>query len=509
MDRRRFLKTASASCVAGTAVPAASRLVAGGVAPRSGKTAVRKPLTAYTAEDHRQRLENISICERSIDACLKKHLITSYLPGQAYYNLGEYPSREPWEPSEYDDRELDRLRDHGIELIQVWLDWCDELRLFGGDKFNPGNPVAFRQFVDKVHARGMKIIPYTSAGYFERRDPDFRPEWSRSEKQDLRELCWDWGRCSYASPGWRAYLLPRLARLMDDYGVDGLYNDMGYGAGVAANKLPPADDEVLAFEETDDDDGYLTDLLGLIYDEVKRRAGIVKLHRGGTQRPKTKLKVYDYLWVGEGGRNGDRLREAVKDHPPYVVPCLDMSRATIEDENELYLHAIPYMQFPFLSAGRPFTGERAATAGIEYTLDRKDFWSRHYLAIREHYKAHPDGPYSYSQWDSAIPRPEARPTHARWLKQYMPIVEEGTWAWLELGESNLFAAPLPNNVVASAFANRELFLVLANYSNRPVELATVDAFASVSKPSEPGRKAWKLDARSLHILRRPRERRPS
>jgi len=505
MDRRQFLTAVSASSVLGASVPAVSEVVAGSAVSRSQTPGLRKSLISYTAKDHRRRLENISICERGIDLCLRKHLITSYLPGQAYYNLGEYPALKPWEPSEYDDRELDRLRDHGIELIQVWLDWCDELRLFGGDKFNPGNPDTFRQFVDKVHARGMKIIPYTSAGYFERRDPEFRAEWSRSEKQDLRELCWDWGRCSYASPGWRAYLLPRLERLMDEYGVDGLYNDMGYGRGVVANKLPPAADEVLAFEETDDDDGYLTDMLGLIYDMVKRRGGIVKVHRGSIQRPKTTMKVYDYLWVGEGGRNGDRLREAVKDHPPYVVPCLDMSRASIEDENELYLHAIPYMQFPFLSAGRPFTGERAATPGIEYTLDRKDFWSRHYLAIREHYQAHPDGPYSYSHWDSAIPRPEARPTHARWLKQYLPMVEEGTWAWLELGESSLLAATLPENVVASAFANRELYLVLANYNNTPAEVTISDAYARVERPSEPGRKAWTLPGRSLRILRRQRE----
>jgi len=502
MDRRCFLKTASISSVAGAAAPVVAEVVGGSANRWAEASGVRKPLSCYTAEEHRRRLENVAICERGIRSCLRKHLVTGYLPGQAYYNLGEYPARKPWQPSEYDDRELDRLRDHGIELIQVWLDWCDELRLFGGDKFTPPNPRAFRRFVEKVHARGMKIIPYTSAGYFEQRDPDFRPEWSRSEKQDLRELCWDWARCSYASPGWRAYLLPRLARVMDEYGVDGLYNDMGYGRGVVANTLPPTEDEVLAFEETDEDDGYLTDMLGLIYDLVKRRGGIVKLHRSGTRCPKTTWKVYDYLWVGEGGRNGDRLREAVKNHPPYVVPCLDMSRATIENEDDLYLHAIPYMQFPFLSAGRRFTGERAAVPGITYTLDRKDFWSRHYLAINEHYKAHPDGPYSYSQWDSAVPRPEARPTHARWLKRYLPLVEEGTWAWLEMGESQLVAAPLPDNVVVSAFANRHLHLAIANYDNVPVELATADAYFSVAQPAKPGSRTWKLPPRSLHVLRR-------
>lgn len=128
-----------------------------------------------------------------------------------------FPSHKPWELGEYDGRELDRLRDHGIKVIQVWLEWCDELRLFGGDKFTPANPDAFRRFVDMVHARGMKILPYTSAGYFERRDPDFRPKWSRSENQDLRELCWDWARCSYASAGWRArrHLHPAHPRLLD------------------------------------------------------------------------------------------------------------------------------------------------------------------------------------------------------------------------------------------------------------------------------------------------------
>ena len=38
---------------------------------------------------------------------------------------------------------------------------------------------------------------------------------------------WDMARCSPASPGWRAYLLPRLVRILDEYGVDGIYIDCG------------------------------------------------------------------------------------------------------------------------------------------------------------------------------------------------------------------------------------------------------------------------------------------
>jgi hypothetical protein len=28
----------------------------------------------------------------------------------------------------------------------------------------------------------------------------------------------------------------------------------------------------------------------------------VKVHRGGASRPQTDMKIYDYLWVGEGGK---------------------------------------------------------------------------------------------------------------------------------------------------------------------------------------------------------------
>ena len=84
----------------------------------------------------------------------------------------------------------------------------------------------------------------------------------------------------------------------------------------------------------------------------------------------------------------------------------------------------------------------------------------------------------------------------------MPLVEEGTWAWLEVSESSLLSAPLPKNVVVSVFANRELYLVLANYGNTAVEITTSDNYVHVNGPSEPGRKAWKLPIRSLQILRR-------
>ncbi|MDQ1256159.1 MAG: hypothetical protein QG656_755, partial [Candidatus Hydrogenedentes bacterium] len=94
-------------------------------------------------------------------------------------------------------------------------------------------------------------------------------------------------------------------------------------------------------------------------------------------------------------------------------------------------------------------------------------------------------------------------THAQWLERYQPLVQEGNYAWLEVGESSLFAEPLPKNTVASVFANRDVHLVLANYGHDPVEVATADVYAPANEPSAVPRNRWLLPGRSLEILRRP------
>lgn len=489
MNRRKFLRASASGTIAGTGI---SRLTA---APGGASSGI---LAKYTAEDHRRRLKNIAACEQAIDSCLRKHLVTNYLPGQCSYNLGEYPCRQPWEIGDWDIQELDRLKDHGIRLIQLHEEWNDSQRLFGAHKFAPLNAAGFRRFIDLAHQRGMKVIVYASSGFFEKRDPDFRPEWARD--QDLVELFYHYARCSPASPGWRAYFLKQLVRVLDEYGVDGIYNDLGY-IRLAGNPARPTKDEVLAFQETESHDGALEDLLSLIYEEVKRRGGVVKVHCGATDRPQTNRKVYDYLWVGEEVESGDSLREAVKNYSPYVVPCLDMSRARIANEDELYLHAIPYMQFPLLLAGKPFTGERATIPGIHYVPEAEDFWTQHCRAIWTYYQNHPNGPYSYGWWDSVPGRPQARSTHAIWLKQYLPMVEEGSWAWIEIKDSPLFRRPLPQNVVASVFANREIYLVLANYGRTPLDIATAQQYVSSKGPSAKPAAIWQLDGRSLLILK--------
>lgn len=500
MQRRDFMKANAQVAVVGAAAAVAvrpSRASVGAAAQPEAPAILRD----YTAEDHRRRLLNIGLGTRAIRAYLRRHLVTNYLPAQACYNLGEYPCVKPWEIGEYDEQELDRLKDHGIQIIQVFDEWNDALRLFGGDKYTALNPAGFRRFIDMVHQRGMKILPYTSIGFLEQTNPNFRSEWSAGQ------LCqsgyWDLAYCSPASPGWRAFVLPRLLRVIEQYGLDGIYIDSGYVPNARPSKAekPPAKDAVSALEETAQYDGAITDMLALLYAEVKRHGGILKLHMSGADEPKTAgLRVYDYLWVGENVTSADGMRETTKGYLPYVVPCVDVNMARVEDLNEPYLQAIPYLQFPMLHAGKPFTGERGSIPGIKYYAP--SVWVDRCRIAREQSQLHPDGPYSYSNWDAFPGQPATRPTHARWLQRYRPLVEEGTWAWLEVSDSNLWEGPLPKDAVVSVFANRELYVVLANYGQTEIELRTTASYVPTDQPSATAAKLWRLAPRSLQILRR-------
>lgn len=501
MDRREFFKMGAQAAVAGAALSLPAEKIQAADSPAAavaaGKHGTPAILSSFTADDHRKRLAHIGICTQKIRKCLRKHLITDYLPAQCVYNLGEYPSRTPWEPSEYDEQELDRLKAHGIQLIHVMDEWNDRYGLFGGNKLTSVNPEGFRRFIKMVHSRGLKILTYASSGYFVGTDPDYRKEWSRPG--DAFGGWWDLTRCVPSSPGWRAYFLPRMIQILEDYELDGLYNDWGYVPNADRQIKADAPDEMPVFEETPKYDGAITDLLYLIYSEIKRRGGIYKVHADFSNQPLTGgLKVYDYLWVGENVTSVDGLREATKNHVPYVVPCIHGSLAKVEGQGDHFLHAIPYMQFPLLQGGRPMTGERGVIPIPRLPGIRENGF---YEAAWKYYQEHPNGPYIYGGWDPIPPSTETRPAHERWLKQYLPMVEDGTWAYLEVSDSDLFAAPLPKDCVASVFANREMYLVLANYGQTPQQIATSDAYVPADNPAAAPAKQWQLEKRTLKILR--------
>ena len=97
MNRREFLRVSAVTTAVGTIAsgsPGSTAQAAPAATTRTTMPAVTPAvLNAYSVEAHRRRLESIGVCERGVRKCMRKHLITSYLPGQCCYNLcGEYPS---------------------------------------------------------------------------------------------------------------------------------------------------------------------------------------------------------------------------------------------------------------------------------------------------------------------------------------------------------------------------------------------------------------------------------
>jgi hypothetical protein len=464
-------------------------------------------IKSFTVEDHRRRLLNIQSCRSSIRSCVKTHLITNYLPGQVSYNIGETPSIAPYDPDEYDERELEELANNGIRLIQIMEDWNDLLRLHGGSRFDSPNPAGLRRFIEMAHRVDIKVLLYASSNYMQEDDPDMRPEWTRETPGNGNHWAhWKLIRCSPNSPGWRAYMMQKTLHVLDSYEADGLYNDWGYIPNAASDRLenPVASkptDEVLAFEETAEHDASEEDLVALIYSEVKRRGGIYKFHADFNNRPLFKENLYDYLWIGEGIGDLEKMRTEGKTHPPYVVPSFDFRFGGMDNDDHQFLHTIPYMQFPQLLAGRPFTGERAVVPGVHYRTEEEDELLQQWRTQWRFTQENPNGPYIYGPWELTPGRPGARENHARWLKQYLPMVEEGTYAFIEIGDSDLFAAPLPAQVVATVFANLDIYLVLANYGKSEVTIETTRTYVATMEENGAPRQTWTLGGETLLLLR--------
>jgi hypothetical protein len=457
MKRRNFFKIGTRAATMGVVgaglglSPDAIRVRAkNAFCPRYDPPAI---LTTYKTEDHRARLENIDFAEARISTAVRKHLVTSYIPGHAVYK----PSGKSWDPTEQDNEAMAKLSELGIGIIQPWSDWSTP---WGKNYLVATDPEGFKRMVRLAHTHGLKVIPYTSSQFFERTDKNFKKDWAWDKSFDLVEFDYHLAHCSPASPDWRAYILHRHLRVMDEYEVDGLYNDLGYyrpgereNFYMDAAKQKFAEDDVLAFKEGPKQDGAMADVLALLYAEIKRRGGIYKLHKEGVDTIYTDLKVYDYLWVGESNHDFNFVRESTKNFTPYVTPQRLVS-VTPGEENETFINAIPYMQFPLIGHGQP--GD---------------------------------------QGDKYIE------TFAFWFKRYLPMVEEGSWVWIDILSSNLFESDLPKKAVASLFVNREVYLVVANYNQGPIEIKTTDQYVSVLGSTGQPQNIWKLDERSAQILK--------
>lgn len=417
---------------------------------------------------HRRRLRNLAEADHAVRTCSREQAIHGYLAGQVTYNLGEYPAPFSIAPTQYDEQLLRQFAEHGVQLIQIHEEWNDSQRCLGADKLSSHDPEGLRRFVELAHSFGLKVILYASTGYFETTDPDFDREWAHP-KAHLVEMYFDYAYCSPAHPGWRAYILPRLERVITEYGIDGLYNDMGHFPLHTLDLDPTV--HISPAPETPECAAAAEDLLGLVMGLVHRHGGTLKIH----DDPKLSVVrsgLYDYVWVGEGHSDLDALRQNTRELKPYVVPCPDASRAVIQDENDLYLHFVPYLQFPLRVDGRPCTGQRAAVKGMNYRRGEDCFWTRHLRTVWRNFQEHPDMPPMYGWWDSFPGRPEGR---GRWLHHfdlYRPMVQDGSRAWLDIRDSSLFISKVPDEVTASLFVNESMYLVLANYGASPVDIAS-------------------------------------
>lgn len=93
----------------------------------------------YTEEDHRKRLSNIRLIEKTSERVHKKHLITKYIQGQFVWPSNRF--------AEAKDEEIMRLlSENGIGLIQLWEGVS---RKDHNDKDHP-DMLAFRESVCEI-----------------------------------------------------------------------------------------------------------------------------------------------------------------------------------------------------------------------------------------------------------------------------------------------------------------------------------------------------------------------
>lgn len=407
----------------------------------------------------RRRFENIAFAERSAKKYLRKHQVHQYIPGQAIYRLGEYPARFSISPTEYDEARIKELAEAGVGLIQIHEEWNDAIRVLGADKYSSHDKAGMHAFIDLCHKYGIQILPYFSTGFFDVRDPDYIDAFGTEARLDSGHFRYT--GCNPASPEWVSYNLEKMIGILDHYGFDGIYNDMGY-----------------PFDKNFHDgyivnDPYIEDTLGRIYSAVKERGGIVKVHQGLCISPRGNTKVYDYLWVGESVSDIKELRRAAT-FEPYVVPCPDF-RFLQGTADAFFAKTIPFMQFELRLDGRPVTGECACAPGVEYVnnpINREQEW---YEAIKVWHDAHPDGPHVYSSW-SAIPDDVAhRDLWKEYLALYRPMVEESTNVYIDIQETTLTLGQKSEDVIMSLFVNENCYLVISNIGskNETVTLAEV------------------------------------
>ena len=419
----------------------------------------------FTNEDHRKRLNNIRFIEKTAEKVQRKHLIAHYIQGQFVWPSNRFDESR-------DEDILKLVAENGVGLIQLWEkvsrkdhregEHPDLWEMHLGQKmYRPYSKEECEKFIKTAHKYGLKVLPYTSTNFYRIAGSDFNPAWALPREADLCEVL---AHCSAASPGWRERIIRQYAEILDEYEFDGIYIDAGYVRPSDYMRLEPyylpeqklCEDEVLAFDESASHDGAMEDMLALIYDEVKTRGGVLKLHKEGIDTIHSDMKLYDYLWVGEAVESIDYIREKTKNYRPYVVPDYNFE---LKDDDERYLNTIPFMQFPVVRNG---------TMGI-------------------------------GSYEAACPDFERQ---LKWLKIYKELTSIGTWCYMDIDCEALVTAK-GKNTVLTAYVNRDIYVVVANFGNTDDEIRFADKVSEI-KPEGNGKiidGQTTLPARKMRVFR--------
>ena len=409
-----------------------------------------------TFEEFKKRSENIRFCEENAKNYRFRHRVRDYIPGQVFYHMGEYPVNSSFTPTEYDQKVLKELGDRGVGLIQIHSEWTDTERMLGTDKFTTYDPEGIKAFINLVHDCNLKIIPYFSSNYFEMKDPDYVPEMNNPRAKPLVEFYYQLAHCSSASPEWLSYMIPRVEKILDDFDFDGLFNDSGC-TDLYLDNITRA---------------HAEDMLYRLYNMVKVRGKIMRLHYSGDLGIPLDEKVYDYLSVGEAVRTYDRVGAyegfvLSRDHKPYVLPMVDGRFINEDDADEQFANFIPFMQFPELKYGRPYTGIAYEKFGHMFPNEPV---TNQIKKLYDYYNANPEGPYAYTEWSSIPDNPKMKETWFKYLDLYKPMVEEGSVCHIDITETPLVKSKYDKNIIVSLFTNEELYMVVSNLSKEPYEL---------------------------------------
>ena len=192
-------------------------------------------------ERMRLRIENANRAFEVNKKYFRRVRINDYLYGQAIYTLGDYPKRVYTQVTDYDCELIKQLSDAGVSLIQLHEDWNDASRLHGADKWSSSDPDGLISFIDLCHSHGIKVIPYVSTGFINEFDPCFKEEFSLY-KEPLPGLYYKYRKCDVGVPEWRKFVTEKSLSVMDNYGFDGIYNDLGYAKfdrSISEFALPP------------------------------------------------------------------------------------------------------------------------------------------------------------------------------------------------------------------------------------------------------------------------------